>query len=306
MYGLIFLFKYNAGEPPSGCIVDGNETGSSVFFAKQVIQNACATQAILSILMNCPPSVKIGDILTQLKDFTTEFDADLKGLALSNSEQIRTAHNAFARPEPIVADPERKPQHDDEAFHFVAYVPVGGRLYELDGLKQGPIDHGPIVDSTNYSTSDGTIDGTWLGKVCPVIQTRIAKYSASEIRFNLMALVRDRAEMLGEKIERAERKIQRCQIVLGGGDDAVGGDAMDVDSLWTLPVDTENLETEIVKLSNAVLTLRDDLQLERERQRVWRDENIRRRHNYIPFIFNLLKVLGEKNKLGALIEKAKR
>ena len=32
-----------------------------------------------------------------------------------------------------------------EAFHFVSYVPIGGRLFELDGLKPYPIDHGKSV-----------------------------------------------------------------------------------------------------------------------------------------------------------------
>lgn len=32
-----------------------------------------------------------------------------------------------------------------EAFHFVSYVPIKGRLFELDGLKPYPIDHGEIV-----------------------------------------------------------------------------------------------------------------------------------------------------------------
>lgn len=32
-----------------------------------------------------------------------------------------------------------------EAFHFVSYVPINGRLFELDGLKPYPIDHGTAL-----------------------------------------------------------------------------------------------------------------------------------------------------------------
>ena len=48
-------------------------------------------------------------------------------------------HNSFSPPQSII--PEEKPERgdDDEAFHFIAYVPVAGALYELDGLKPGPI-----------------------------------------------------------------------------------------------------------------------------------------------------------------------
>lgn len=49
-------------------------------------------------------------------------------------------------------------------FHFVGYIPIEGRLYELDGLKDGPIDLGPIAPGTD-----------WLTVVQPVIQRRIQK-----------------------------------------------------------------------------------------------------------------------------------
>ena len=55
-------------------------------------------------------------------------------------------------------------------FHFVTYVPINGRLYELDGLKEGPVDHGKVPEGTD-----------WLDAVIPVLMERMAKYQAGII-----------------------------------------------------------------------------------------------------------------------------
>ena len=43
-------------------------------------------------------------------------------------------------------------KEDEEAmYHFIGYMPVRGRLYELDGCNPGPIDHGIRTRYTHYT-----------------------------------------------------------------------------------------------------------------------------------------------------------
>lgn len=69
-------------------------------------------------------------------------------------------------------------------------------MFELDGLKAGPIILGDIpstgVGDVGGAETRGVRGGEWLDVASPAIEERIASYSLGEIRFNLMAIVKNR------------------------------------------------------------------------------------------------------------------
>ncbi|KAL9615159.1 MAG: hypothetical protein Q9167_000365 [Letrouitia subvulpina] len=202
VYGVIFLFKYPTSEPPSDKPKDGDfdfKAAEENFFAAQTIQNACGTQALLSVLLNKTDTVDIGLQLREFKEFTSAFPSDLRGEALSNSELIRDVHNSFARSSPFVDEEQRFATEENDVYHFIAYTPIEGTLFELDGLQPAPISHGSC-------TFDEFPD-----KVIPVLQRRIERYPTQEIRFNLLAMVQDlrlKAREIGDQdwLSREEQK----------------------------------------------------------------------------------------------------
>lgn len=55
----------------------------------QVINNACATQAIVSVLLNCShPDVLLGDTLTEFNEFSLSFDAAVSVFLCSFRKQM--------------------------------------------------------------------------------------------------------------------------------------------------------------------------------------------------------------------------
>lgn len=51
-----------------------------------------------------------------------------------------------------------------------------------------------------------------------------------------------------------------------------------------------------------IVELETNIAMEEEKSRKYKIENIRRRHNYMPFIVELLKILAKENKLVHLVE----
>ena len=97
------------------------------------------------------------------------------------------------------------------------------------------------------------------------------RYSEGEIHFNLMAIVPDRKLAWQKEIER----------------------------LQTQALITTDMQNEIQRL----LMLCEEEDNKRKRQKI---ENVRRKHNYLPLIVQLLRMLGEKGQLLPLYEKAKQ
>lgn len=203
VYGFIFLFKW-IEERRSRRKVTTNEEAfvkdasvdTEMFFAQQLIPNSCATHALLSVLLNCK-KLHLGETLSKLKAYTYGMCPESKGYAIGNMAELAKAHNSHAKPER--SHPPEK--HNGistgrtmEAFHFVSYVPINGRLYELDGLKPYPIDHGPIGENED-----------WTEKFLEVITERLGIATSGEpyhdIRFNLMAVVPDRRQLLERKLQ---------------------------------------------------------------------------------------------------------
>jgi len=188
VFGFILLFKWEETvksrrkshtTPKENFCTDGNVV-NKMFFAKQIIPNSCATHALLSVLLNCN-NLKLGNLLSRLKTETNNFTPEMKGEAISNMPEIMQAHSKHARPE---TNPFPESMQGDcsknvssttagEAFHFTCYLPINGHLFELDGLRNYPIDHGHLPKS-----------GQWHDMARKVVSDRFRE--TSDFRMTLM------------------------------------------------------------------------------------------------------------------------
>ena len=280
VYGLIFLFKYmQKSDYKPNVLTTWDE---DLFFAKQEVQNACATQAILGILLNNTDKLDIGPTLTELKNFTDGMDPATRGLAISNSEKIRTEHNKFSHPEPFVFT-KKIAKDGDDVFHFVAYLHFKNSIYEIDGLQKGPI----LIE-------DNVKNEEWIKKVKPAITNRINLYSQSEIKFNLLALVPDKLE----KAKKFDEDLQkRKKYVEGLIDGSLKPSSDDKELEEYNKMSKEQLHNSLKDFDSLINNNMQTIKDEEYRVKKYKEENERRQFNYIPFIYELLKTMAEKGEL---------
>ncbi|KAL1934985.1 hypothetical protein VTP01DRAFT_4125 [Rhizomucor pusillus] len=113
----------------------------NVVFFKQTISNACGMMALLHSLANNPELLGPGlfkDIVNKAQNLTPDERAEL----LEGCEELASAHATGAQ-EGQTQAPSLEKQVN---LHFVCFVEVDHHLYELDGRKAFPINHGRCTD----------------------------------------------------------------------------------------------------------------------------------------------------------------
>ncbi|KAH8706793.1 hypothetical protein BGZ61DRAFT_350599 [Ilyonectria robusta] len=223
--GLIFLFQYVPGHDD----VDQDEDTSDVWFANQTTDNACATIALLNIIMNAD-GIDLGQNLRDFKESTKHLSTPLRGHQLSRNTFIRTIHNSFTRrmdhlnadlcleneaseasskkvkkraaPKKGRKTTRKKKVKPEYGFHFIAYVPAGGYVWELDGLKSKP------------HRLDAVSSGDWTSIARPQIEGRMLQYEESQLSFNLLALCQSPLAAHSQAIARAVASLRHLHAQL--------------------------------------------------------------------------------------------
>lgn len=143
------------------------------YFMTQNIGNACGTIAILHAVFNAPNvTINDGSFLKTFYDKTKHMDAKQRADQLIKDDMLDRVHDEFAQ----MGQTNAPAAEEKVDLHFVAFVQEGGRLWEMDGRKEGPMDVGHVQD------------GQLLEKAAEVIKDRYMKADPSEMRFTILAL----------------------------------------------------------------------------------------------------------------------
>ena len=179
--------------------------------------------------------------------------------------------------------------YDDGVFkELMSFLFLELYVCRIDGLNGGPILLGSYQQNVENSSANSD---TWLQVAKTAVEERIHKYDTSkEINFTLLritksplSIINTKLAEIGEELSALERDGD-TRIVRGSEGNSEDGDS-DNSSKRN---NTERIEW-LSQLQNHYLNLKDS-QLECRRNQI--KENIRRKHNYIPFIVQLLREIS--------------
>ncbi|KAI7537946.1 hypothetical protein KC331_g10642 [Hortaea werneckii] len=227
---------------------------------------------------------------------------------------------------------------EEEGFHFIAYMPIQGHVWKLDGLDRHPQDLGSFDESgedddNNKSSRKEGGGGDWKHLVIPELTARMAQCETG-IQFNLMAVLHDPLQSEREALAQNAKSLQRIETALDGlaeGWRELEGGETSSDTVTTSAVELgiSGFEIEHARIPEDVQTRLDEcaedllklLGLRGEivaQQRPLRlavrdamtavqgdDEKARhRRHDYTSFLRGWLGALAEEGVLADLVAAA--
>ena len=150
----------------------GTSGGDDVYYMKQTVGNACGTIALLHAVLNNTTALELDTSKFAAKFLaeTANLTADQRAAHLESADDIESSHHALA------TEATSDVAHSiNDNLHFIALVQRRGRLYELDGRKDGPVDHG--------ATSADTL----LYDSMTVVKDFMAR-EPNDVRFSIVAL----------------------------------------------------------------------------------------------------------------------
>jgi len=186
-YAVLVCFPLTAEYRKAAGEAETADAARGPYFLHQSVPNACGTVALVHAFANMPEGEKgaaDGAPSQWLHDFvakTKELDAMGRAAALESDEALAASHNSAAQQGDTNVESFQAPSASANAFqavlHFVCYVHHDGNLYELDGLKKGPVNRG------------STTPERLLADSAECVKTLLAG-DADELRVNLMALAK--------------------------------------------------------------------------------------------------------------------
>lgn len=118
------------------------------WFSLQTVNNACGTMAALHAIMNNLDHVKLkpDSWLSNFAKETANMTPEQRAVLIHNDKTLFSFHEHAAE-QSNLSIPEKVTEH------YITFIEVGGRLWELDGRKPQPICHGEVKNLLSDSLS---------------------------------------------------------------------------------------------------------------------------------------------------------
>lgn len=161
---------------------EGKGESEPVIWFKQTIGHACGSIGLLHCLINGPAAKHIepGSTLAKLREQAIPLGMVDRAKMLYDSQAFEEAHQSVAEMGDTAA-PSAEEGHR-LGQHFVAFVKVDGKLWELEGGRKGPICRGELGEDEDVMSERAW--GLGLGRVIEMEKNS----GGGDLRFSCIAL----------------------------------------------------------------------------------------------------------------------